>query len=826
LAETADGKVWVGSREEGLFYLQDGRCFAVNRGLPDKKINSLLTISGDQLWIGTDRGVIRWDGREVSQTLFSRALERAQVLVMTTDRDSNLWVGTSNGLIRIDPKGMAQAQGSENHLADAVSALLEDREGNLWVGTTRGVERLRDSVFTTYSVSGGLRSEITGPIYVDPEGRTWFAPTSGGLYWLKEGRIGRVTEGGVGDDIIYSIDGREGELWVGRRRGGLTQIRYGGGSYTTKTYTQSQGLAQNSIYAVHESEDGTVWAGTLNAGLSHLRHGYFTNYKTTNGLSSNTIESIVEGSDGTMWFGTPNGVNALSNGRWRVYTSRDGLPPGNVNCLSNGPSGALWIGTSNGLAFINSGIVQTPRETPGPLHEEILGIEEDKTGSVWIATANHIVQVDRSKLLHQTLSDADVREYGLADGLLSTQGVKRFRSVAADSLGRIWFSTSRGISFVDPRPMTFSSAPALVHVEGIPADGRSFRLGGLVRIPAPHQRITLSYVALSLAVPARVRFKYRLDNFDKDWSEPTAAREAVYTNLDSGSYRFRVIASNSEGLWNSAEATLQFNVNPVFWRTWWFQLCSVLALVIATLALFRLRMLNLARELSVRFEERLSERTRIAQELHDTLLQGLLSASMQLHVADARLSADAPAKPLIRRILELMDHVIEQGRNAVQGLRSSKHKFADLEQAFSQVREEFPVQSETEFRVIVEGTPRPLRPIIGDEVYRIGHEALSNAFRHSHATDVEVEIEYAASQLRVLVRDNGNGIDPRVLRSGRDGHWGLSGMKERTEKIGGKLRVLSHAAAGTEVEVSVPGQIAFEQQANDGRRGWLSRLFS
>jgi len=460
------------------------------------------------------------------------------------------------------------------------------------------------------------------------------------------------------------------------------------------------------------------------------------------------------------------------------------------------------------------------------LRDQIFGIEEDKTGSLWIATANHILRVDRDKVMQDALSDTDVRQFGLADGLRSRQGVKRHRSIITDSLGRIWLSTNGGLSLVDPIPMAASSAPALVHIEGLSADGRPINFEQGIRISAPHQRVTLTYTGLSLSVPARVRFKYRLDSFDQSWSEPTAAREAIYTNLDSGSYRFRAIASNSEGVWNSSESTLLFVIEPVFWQTWWFRLSSLLALAIAGLALLRLRMLTLTKQLNVRFEERLAERTRIARELHDTLLQGFLSASMQLHVADDHLASASPAKALVGRVLELMSHVVEEGRKAVGGLRSTRLSSPDLEQAFSQIRQEFPVQFQMGYRVIVDGAPRLLRPVIRDEVYLIGHEALSNAFRHAHASDIEVEIEYASRHLRVLIRDNGRGIDPQVLRAGRDGHWGLSGMKERTERIGGKLRVLSRAAAGTEVELSVPGQIAFELRPDDRPRRWLLKAFS
>jgi signal transduction histidine kinase len=228
----------------------------------------------------------------------------------------------------------------------------------------------------------------------------------------------------------------------------------------------------------------------------------------------------------------------------------------------------------------------------------------------------------------------------------------------------------------------------------------------------------------------------------------------------------------------------------------------------------------------MRFEERLGERTRIAQELHDTLLQGVLSASMQLHVAVDRLPEDSPAKSPLGRVLKLMSQVIEEGRTAVQGLRSPQSGSLNLEQAFARTQEELAIEDDVGFRVIVNGQPRPLHPMLRDEVYRIGREALVNAFRHSHAKSIEIELEYAASRLRVLVRDNGCGIDPLMLRSGRQGHWGLPGMRERAERIGGKLHVWSSAAAGTEVELSVPSHVAFQAQSSGHAPGWFSRLSS
>ena len=264
---------------------------------------------------------------------------------------------------------------------------------------------------------------------------------------------------------------------------------------------------------------------------------------------------------------------------------------------------------------------------------------------------------------------------------------------------------------------------------------------------------------------------------------------------------------------------------PVFWQALWFRLSVGLAFLFALLAFYRFRLHQLTRQMNLRFEERLAERTRIAQELHDTLLQGFLSASMQLHVAVDQLPADSPAKPMLSRVQQLMGQVIEEGRNAVQGLRSPDSNSNDLEQAFSRIPQEFALQEQVCFRVIVEGRPRPLHPIIRDEVYRIGREALVNAFRHSRAKSIEVEVEYVARHLLILVRDDGCGIDPQVLRSGRAGHWGLSGMRERAERIGARLKVRSRAATGTEIELSVPGHIAFQIESRDRPPGWLARLY-
>jgi len=527
-----------------------------------------------------------------------------------------------------------------------------------------------------------------------------------------------------------------------------------------------------------------------------------------------------------MWFATPSGLSVLSGEHWRTYTNEDGLPSSDALSLLEDSSGILWIGTTAGLAFRDSTGFHVPRQMPDSLHEQILGVAEDKFGSLWISTSNHVLRVNRDKLLHGTLAEGDLREYGLADGLRGVEGVKRQRSVVTDPLGRIWFSLSLGISVVDPARLTGNSTPAIAHVETISADGRGIGMQGAVHIPGGRQRITFGFAGLSLSVPERVRFRYRLDGYDRDWRGPVATREADYTNLPPGPYSFRVVASNPDGAWVGSEAIVAFNVLPLFWQTWWFQLGVATMCILAAVGLYRLRLRQLTSRLNLRFEERLAERTRIAQELHDTLLQGFLSVSMQVHVAADRVSADSPAKPTLTRALQLMGQVIEEGRNAVRGLRSPQSASLDLEQAFSSIRDEQlsrdPDGKPIEFRVIVDGTRRPLHPVLRDELYRIGREALINAFHHSRAKLIELELRYEPSQLRMFVRDDGCGIEPQVIRSGRDGHWGLSGMRERAERIGGRLHVFSRPAAGTEIELLVPGQVAFRDES-DRSLNWFSR---
>jgi ligand-binding sensor domain-containing protein/signal transduction histidine kinase len=822
MAQTDDGKIWLGSERRGLFYLQDGRVLSASNGPVNTKINCLLPLQSSELWVGTAKGMLRWSGTKLTLAGVPSSFLNLDVLSVLRDRDSNIWVGTSRGLFRYNANGVSLLSTS-----GPVAALFEDREGNIWIGSTRGLERLRDSALVTYSLPN-LKSQSMGPLHVDSGGRTWIAPIQGGLRWLKGGKTGVVTADGIANDVVYSIAGTgKDDVWVGRQQGGLTHLRYSGNSFTAKTYTQADGLAQDRVYAVYRSRDGTVWSGTLSSGVSELKNGHFTNYTTTDGLAANTISSIAEGPDGTMWFGTPKGVSAMSRKGWRTYTPYDGLPSEDVNCLLQDSTRILWIGTTEGLAYLSDGQVHVPRGVPESLRAPIFGIEEDKNGWLWIATSDHVLSVPRDKLLSGVVKAVDVREYDQADGLESTEGVKRSRSVVSDSAGRIWFSLSSGLSVVDPSRVAASSALAIAHIEALSVDGSPVNVQDMVHIPASPRRITFTYTGLSLANPERVRFRYFLEGFDRSWSAPVATREAVYTNLGAHSYRFRVVACNSEGLWSESEAAVRFEVEPTVWQTWWFRTSSAALILLLVWCVYLYRLRQLAKEFNIRLDERVDERTRVARELHDTLLQSFQGLLLRFQRASNLLPMrPQEGKQKLDDAIDLAAQAITEGRGAVQGLRDSTTLTNDLPVALSTLGGEL-VDEETKnppvFEVDVEGEPRDLHPILRDEVYRIAGEALRNAFRHARASRIEVEIHYDAQELRLRIRDDGEGIPAQV--AGGDGparHFGLRGMRERAKLIGGHLEMWSNVESGTEIELTIPASVAYVKPATQSRF-WFSR---
>ncbi|HKB11825.1 MAG TPA: two-component regulator propeller domain-containing protein, partial [Vicinamibacterales bacterium] len=805
VAQTPDGDIWVGTRDAGLVRVQHGQATIIGDESLSPKINCLVSDDHNRVWIGTDDGVFKWDAGVVTRAATTPEAGRVRALSMAKDRDANIWVGTADALLRIDSRGALSLE--RRGPSSPVTALFDDREGNLWVGDTGGIERWRDGAFTSFARVDSSLAGSLGPVFSDAADRVWFAPASGGLYWLRGGRVGSVAE--LRDDVIYSIAADGDAVVVGRQRGGVTRIHARGEMFTTETFTERDGLAQNQVIAVHRTRDGAVWAGTLSRGVSRLKDGAFTTYTTSDGLASNTVASLLETADGAVWFATPNGVSMKSPAGWRRYSTADGLPSNDINTLFEDSARHVWLGTAAGLAVMQDGRLHALPDLPAPLGASILGLTEDGAGGLWIAAADGVFRVDRERLLGGTLRDGDVREFSAADGLPQPETIKRHRVLTADSRGRLWLSTNVGLAMADGRRLAAGVAPALVQIEDVSADGSPVEQAPVITIPPRQNRITFGFAALSLAVPDRVRFRYRLDGFDRDWSAPVSERQAVFTNLGPGSYRFRVIASNSQGLWNGAEAALPFTIAPAWWQmaSFWVAVAIVVTGGFGAAHRLRLRIVEKhEREISA-LNERLmkaqeQERIRIAGELHDGVMQEMLAVTMMLGTAKRRIRDDAVAKATIDKVQNKMIQVGTDIRRLSHDLHPPLLQQAGLPQAVQTYCAQFSTTSGIPVSCDADESAGDLSRGAALALYRIVQEALGNAAKHARATRISVRLTRSDGMVSLVVSDNGVGFDRSRLAA--SGGLGLIGMRERAGQLNGKFDVESTPGRGTTIRVVIP----------------------
>jgi len=836
LAQTPDSRIWIGTRESGLLWWQPAAnenasqtaspnpTHSILTGIPDAKVNCIVPAPNGRIWVGTDNGIALWDGHTATPIALPPAFDHLQVLTMVEDHHGNLWAGTARGLLRYNTAGVQwvpHSTRSTTPAGDAVTALLEDREGDLWVGEGQTLERLRDSRLISYGDPDEPPGDQFGPTFVDDHNRAWIAPLTGGLAWMRDGILHPVALDGLDQDIVYSLDGHGDNLWIGRRKGGLTRLHATADDFTATTWTHAHGLAQDSVYTVRAMSDGSVWAGTLTGGVSHLVAGKITTFTVADGLASNAILSIEADRDGTLWFGTPEGLTALPiAGHFRTL---EGLGSANVLALladtssenqasPDRPAG-LWIGTNKGLFYESHNHLRW-FPSPTPPAGAILGLALDRQGLLWLSTPTYILSVPRDALLARHINPEAFRSYGPQDGLQGTSGVRRSRSVVSDSSGRVWIVTDKGLAstFINPGNggPDNHSIPALAHIERIFSDGVPHDITGEMHVSPGTRRISFEYSGIDLRAPERVRFRYRLDPFDRTWSDPRQGRQAEYTNLPPGQYQFRVMAANSDGDWNPLEATSTLRVEPFFWQRRDFQLLALAAVLLIAIWIYRTRMHSLVSQANIRFEERLVERTRIARELHDTLLQGFISASLHLNITADKVPEDSPIRTSLHHVLHVMERVIDEARSAVKGLRTFDGAHPNLEQTFRELIAEMSEEEAAVYKVEVEGESRPLRPAVYDEVCRIGGEAVINATRHADARHVTLRLAYRPGHLSVTVADDGRGMDSVTAARGREGHFGLVGMRERASRIGAQFRIESQPGHGTSVALSIPARIAFE----------------
>jgi signal transduction histidine kinase len=478
--------------------------------------------------------------------------------------------------------------------------------------------------------------------------------------------------------------------------------------------------------------------------------------------------------------------------------------------------GSILAAFDDGLAGFREGKVQRMTTKNGLPCDFIISFIEDKEKRWWLYTRCGVVELADSELKRWWADPEAVVQTRLYDTFDGAQpNIPAFNSSDCSPDGRVWFTSGVVVQVLDPSRLTKTAPSAVTYIESLLVDRKEIAATENLRLPPNPHDLQIDYTSPTFLIPQRVKFRYRLDSYDRDWREAGTRRQAFYTNLRPGKYSFRVIASNSEGIRNVSAAQLDFSVDPAFYQTNWFRTLCAGGLLVLLWGAYRLRVRQLAHQFNMRLEERVAERTRLARDLHDTLLQSFQALLPRLQ-ASINMFAARPADAL-RTLEQAADHAsqaIAEGRDAVRGLRMSTVEKNDLAVAIRTVGEELSSvasnQPSPNFNVVVEGVSRNLHPILRDEVYRLAVEALRNAFRHAAAQNVEVEIRYDEKYFRLRVRDDGKGIPSDVLSGdGREGHYGLPGMRERAKLVGGKLTIWTELDGGTEVELNIPGARAY-----------------
>jgi signal transduction histidine kinase/ligand-binding sensor domain-containing protein len=801
-----DGTLWVGTATYGLFSYPNGQLEKQSAEFQHVKINALLPKGEHGLWIGTDKGLLRWQTTESP----GPASGPAQIQTMIEDRQNNIWIGSAQGLYRIGHDEAAAISSAHAYSPDLVIALFEDREGDIWAGTSTGILQLRQRILTTYPF-GGSAEGGGGPILTDQAGSVWCAPPHLGLVRALNGKTERIVPGGD----FSSIAGDSRELWLGQKNGALLRLRTAGSAANVSTL--NIGLPRKPILSIFKSDGGNGWLGLQDAGAAEIVNGRTVMHTSAECPLLNSVTAIEQTPDGVMWFGTSSGIASFSGNRWKSYGAQDGLPPGRIHFLLADATGTVWAGADQGLAFIQNGGAHVAASSLPSLQEPVFGIAIDRDDYLWVVTSSHILRVKRTELLGGDPKFA--RVFGSDDGLPAIMPSRTSRPIASDADGRIWISLGNALVMADPFALRQPSAPTLVQFQHISADEVSLPVAAKVTVPAGHLRTVIRFTGLNLAAPNRVHFRYRLNGLDHAWGEATSVPEANYTNLGPGPYRFEVQASNIDGLWNGSPAAVDLYVEPSFWQTLWFRYSAAVAICAIGVIAYQLKLRAVKRQWTLRFQERLDERTRIARELHDTLLQSFHGLILRFQaVRDMLPDEPAAAGDALSSAIDRAAEAITEGRDAVQALRGEQEEYDDLGESLAAIDREFRIETRgahqqdahASYRVLVEGTPRRLHPVVRDDLYRIAREAVRNAFHHAGAQQIELDIRYEDAELRLRVRDDGKGIDPHVLSSGRrSGHYGLPGMRERATSIGGQFEIWSELRRGTEIEITIPGMIAY-----------------
>ncbi len=796
------GEVWIGGRG-GVESFRDGvKSRLTARNLPPSNdVNVLLPDESGGMWIGTGRGLGHWSNGALTPLRGSQNLTGVPVQQLYRDREGTIWVGTSQGVGRIT-NGSIDVMSRHSRLTGVLS-IFEDREGSLWFGTDNaGLTVLREQTFSTLGEQEGLSAQFVRAIFQDHEGTIWIGTNGGGLNRVDDGRVSAfVGQPGLSSDVVLSIAEAGLDLWVGTPNG-LNRVRGG----AVRVFTTENGLADDFVRSLYADRDGSLWIGTRN-GLSHLVGEIFTSYSSTDGLGSDLIGAIVRSRGGDLWVGTLGGLSRMRGNGFENFTVKDGLGSNAVASMLEDSAGTLWIGTQDGgLSCVLRDRFSVFAAARFGLPETVLGLLEDSFGDLWLSSRKGIYRVRSSELRRFAESGSgavSVRSYGVADGMRISEASSGGHPAAWRMRdGSLWFATLDGAAFVTPESTATNRLPPQTAIEQILLNGRAVDRGASATaliVPPGETRITVQYAGLSFVAPGKVRSRYKLEGFDKEWVEAGVRREAFYTNVPPGRYRFLVLSSNNDGVWSTEPTGFGLRVQPTLLQTKWFYGLLALGLGALALGLYRSRVLSV----EAQYKAVLQERGRIAREIHDTLAQGYVAVAVQLEVT-ARLletSKEAALKQL-NETKELVRGSLAEARSSIWNLRS-QNEAETLPSLLAAMTENKASADGPALKLEVKGTYRPVSRAVEREILRVAQEAVANALRHAGARHVRVRLRYDSSTLQLLVADDGVGFADASRDLSGTGHFGLQGMRERAAGIGAILNVESRPGKGTTVDLQM-----------------------
>jgi signal transduction histidine kinase/ligand-binding sensor domain-containing protein len=862
LAEDKDGVIWAGAENSptpdsfSLFRIDRGKVSSYK--LPEflgLGFTPLFVDRNGRLWADTEKGI--W-----------RILPGPPKLVQKKTLRSPAFSEDSTGALLYEQAGRIRklsAEGtSEDYLGKAegnplnVRAIFCDKEGGLWIGTMgQGIVHLHEGHIDHFTSLDGLSSDVVESIFQDREGNVWVtSPES--IDKFTKPAVPRLTrKQGLSGDSVYSVlTDRRGKTWIGTSNGfnelaadhvtrpgtqfhndpGLALIETHAGRILMTTLRRGQATVPNpgrividgsgmfwlegykNVFSFAEDAEGTLWAVSQQLGLLHLRE----NGDLIEALSDPTwgdyaLSVAFDPKRDGIWFTTHNGkVFFLKGGKiLERYGRADGLGNGTVRVLHVDDDGGVWMATPVGLAHLRDHKVSILGLKNGLPCDRVHWMQRDRDHHVWLYTGCGLVSFSEHDLSSWIAQPS--RSVTITDYLDNTEGVQNtaiggwYTPLSAMTRdGRILFAMRTGLGLLDPRHLNQNALPPPVYIDGITADGREIENTGHASLPTKTGTIHIAYTALSFAAPRKVRFRYKLQGYDQDWSEPVSLREVNYTNLPPGDYQFRVIACNNDGVWNETGADLAFTIPPAFYQTRWFLFLCLTALICLLWLILRWRMKQVTAAIQERAKVRADERVRIARDLHDTLLQGVQGLTLLFHVAAQELPEGSRTREAMERALATARRLVAEGRDRVNRLRPEHFTHKDLTNAFEAIAADLNYEQRVRFDLKIEGRVEDVTSPVLNELHYIGREAISNAFRHSEASEIAVRLMCGPKGVVLTVADNGNGFDPEAQEiNPRPGHWGLRGMNERAEVIGAQLKFNSMPNKGTEVVVTVPADRAY-----------------